>query len=121
MLGKLFFSLHRAEMGLAGEKEDELFLPQNVRIPAAAAPASVRQQCNAEAIQRGKLSLVASLFGMDVQVCNLLLFAHLNLVKALLATKKGCYYVCKVFSSIANSKERQDRVFGILFELYKTV
>lgn len=55
-------------MGLAGEKEDELFLPQNVRIPVHGAPQSVRQQCAAESIQRGKLSLVASLFGLDVQV-----------------------------------------------------
>ena len=68
MLGKIFFSLHRAEMGLAGEKEDDLFLPQNVRLPAAGAPSSVKQQCAAESIQRGKLSLVASLFGLDVQV-----------------------------------------------------
>ena len=68
VLGKIFFSLHRAETGLAGEKEDELFLPQNVRIPAAGAPSNVKQQCAAEAIRRGKLSLVASLFGMDVQV-----------------------------------------------------
>ena len=70
VLGKMFFSLHRAEIGLAGEKEDELFLPQNVRIPATGAPPSVKQQCAAETLQRGKLSLVANLFGMDVQVCT---------------------------------------------------
>ena len=55
-------------MGLAGEKEDELFLPQNVRIPAHNAGSSAKLQCASEAIKRGHLSLVASLFGLDVQV-----------------------------------------------------
>lgn len=70
VLGKIFFSLHRAEMGLAGEKEDDLFLPQNVRIPAFGAPAAVKQQCSLEGVKRGPLSLVASLFGLDVQVSH---------------------------------------------------
>ena len=78
VLGKIFFSMHRAEMGLAGETEDELFLPQNLKIPTPGAPQSVRQQCVQDAIKRGPLSLVARLFGLDVQVLNLWALLHLG-------------------------------------------